>query len=368
MELNIEQKCLICGKPLKYVGGPKKYLKTCGNPDCSKELNRRNRTATCLRKYGVDNPAKDTKIKERIKQTNIERYGYISSLQNDEIKEKTKRTNIEKYGNECAQKSELVKDKIRTSNRSTCLSKYGVDHIMKVPEIRERAVNNQRASMLSKYGCEYAIQVPEISEHIKNTCLERYGVDHPMKSDIVKEKQRGSFIEKYGVDHPWKLHDVREKMKRTWGDDSPWKSDIVKALIQKRGNETKRKNGTFNKSKDEDLIYEKLCDKYGKENVVRQYSSELYPFKCDFYIITEDLYIEYNGSQYHCGHPFDKKDDKKKLDELKQKAKDSPRHLLGKESQYDKMIYVWTDLDVRKRNIAKENNLNFIEVWDKDYF
>ena len=28
------------------------------------------------------------------------------------------------------------------------------------------------------------------------------------------------------------------------------------------------------------------------------------------------------------------------------------------------MIYVWTDLDVRKRNIAKENNLNYIEFWN----
>ena len=28
------------------------------------------------------------------------------------------------------------------------------------------------------------------------------------------------------------------------------------------------------------------------------------------------------------------------------------------------MIYVWTDLDVRKRNIAKQNNLNFIEFWN----
>ena len=28
------------------------------------------------------------------------------------------------------------------------------------------------------------------------------------------------------------------------------------------------------------------------------------------------------------------------------------------------MIYTWTDLDVRKRNIAKENNLNYIEFWN----
>ena len=30
---------------------------------------------------------------------------------------------------------------------------------------------------------------------------------------------------------------------------------------------------------------------------------------------------------------------------------------------YNQAIYVWTDLDVRKRNIAKKNKLNYIELF-----
>lgn len=69
------------------------------------------------------------------------------------------------------------------------------------------------------------------------------------------------------------------------------------------------------------------------------------------------MYIEYNGSHYHHGHPFNTLDenDKKELERL--------QNLSDDKNQYNKIIYTWTDLDVRKRNTAKENNLNFIEFW-----
>ena len=90
-------------------------------------------------------------------------------------------------------------------------------------------------------------------------------------------------------------------------------------------------------------------------DIIRQYRSELYPFSCDFYIPTEDLYIECNYTWTHGGKPYEgTKEDNIKLNKWKEKNT----------KFYNNAIYTWTDLDVRKRNIVKQNNLNFIEFWD----
>lgn len=104
-------------------------------------------------------------------------------------------------------------------------------------------------------------------------------------------------------------------------------------------------------------MYHDLCLQYGKENVLHPYRDERYPFNCDFYIISEDLFIEYNGTWTHGGHPFDPMDldDIYKLEQWEEKAKTSP--------YYKNAIYTWTDLDVRKQKIAKENNLNYIVIY-----
>ena len=104
-------------------------------------------------------------------------------------------------------------------------------------------------------------------------------------------------------------------------------------------------------------MYSVLIDIYGKDNVERQYSSDLYPFACDFYIISEDLYIEYNGIWTHGHTPYiGSKENEMKLKEWKQKAETS--------KFYQNAIITWTISDIKKRNTAKENNLNYIELWD----
>lgn len=55
---------------------------------------------------------------------------------------------------------------------------------------------------------------------------------------------------------------------------------------------TQLKRTQSSKSKYELKILEILIDIFGKENVINQYSSNLYPYHCDFYIKPLDLYIE----------------------------------------------------------------------------
>ena len=97
--------------------------------------------------------------------------------------------------------------------------------------------------------------------------------------------------------------------------------------------------------------------KYGIDNVKRQYSDSRYPFACDFYIPSEDLFIEFNRNWTHGGHPFDESnlDDIYKFEQWQEKAETS--------NYYKNAIYTWTDLDVRKQKCAKENNLNYKMIY-----
>lgn len=125
-------------------------------------------------------------------------------------------------------------------------------------------------------------------------------------------------------------------------------------------NRTKRKNKSFNTSKPEEDAFQKLVTLFGINDVIRQYNCSRYPFNCDFYIKSRDLYIECNYFWHHGGHWFNEKDeeDLKKLQKWR----------LHNSKNYRKAIYVWTDLDIRKRNIAQQNNLNYIVFWRKEEF
>lgn len=192
-----------------------------------------------------------------------------------------------------------------------------------------KAIKNREVFLL-KFGCENPFQNQEIKNKIKRTNLQKYGVENPAQSNIVKQK----------LSIKLSSDEVNDKKRKTY-----------------------KLNNSYNRSKDEDKCYDILRNKYS--DVKRQYKSELYPFACDFYIPSIDTYIEYNGSHYHQYHPFDStnENDIKQFNKLIQLANNSRKRLNGKKSQYDMIIYTWTDLDVRKRKIAKENNLNYIEIW-----
>lgn len=102
-------------------------------------------------------------------------------------------------------------------------------------------------------------------------------------------------------------------------------------------------------SQDEVTMFLELCTYYPV--VKREYKEKRYPSRCDFYIPHVDLFIEYQGNWTHGGRPFTGSEaDIVKLDKWK---------LLSKsKSYYKSAIHDWTVADVRKREIAKANNLN----------
>ena len=338
---------------------------------------------TIFERYGKENYAN----REKAKQTCLERYGVESKFNLPEFKEYIYNIMYKKYG----VKHALQNAEIMNKFKNTCLERYGETHHFKTEYYKkllsdisssEECVNKRKQTNLKKFGVEYPTQSDEIKELIKQNNLVKYGETNPCKTEYYRKllsdissseecvnKRKQTNLEKFGVEYPTQSNEIKELIKQNnlvkYGETNPCKTDYYRKLlsnilsskeVQQKIHETKKKNNSYGKSKEEDYVYTVLVNTYGEDNVKRQYKSELYPFACDFYIIPEDLYIEYNGFWTHGFTPYiGSKENEVKLEEWKQQAITS--------KFYQNAIITWTVSDVKKRNTAKENNLNYIEFW-----
>ena len=163
------------------------------------------------------------------------------------------------------------------------------------------------------------------------------------------------------------INKIKETTYNRYGVDSFTKTQQFKEFIsaqqlniQNKQYKTKKDNHSFNKSK-----IEKELENYFIENGIKyisQYRSDEYPFSCDFYFPDSNYYIEVQGNWTHGQHPFDNTniDDIEILNKWKSKSE--------KSKFYKNAIYVWTEHDVKKRNIAKENRLNYLEIFSCDFY
>ena len=287
-----EGKCVICNKKTTYRGLKDGYLRHCSKKCCSMDIDVQDKFRHTMQEkyntnYGFTIPdtikkAHSEKANLKKKQTYIKHYNVDNPAKATEIKEKIKQTNIVRYGVVCN---------------------------LNLPEVKQKAQSEQ-AKLINKI--------------------------HRTETNIRK----------YGVENCFQRKDVVEK------NHSP---EVKQKII-----ETKRKNGTFNTSKPEDEAYEELVKIFGV--VKRQYKSEVYPFLCDFYIPSEDLYIELNLHWTHGFHWFDEnsKEDQETLEKWKEKAKNS--------KYYQYAIDTWTVRDVEKRQIVEENKINYLVFWSKQSF
>ena len=299
-------KCIVCGKKSIFFGLKKGYSEYCSN-DCANKSTKRIEKIkkTCLEKYNCTSYAQTQEFKDKSKQTCLERYGVEFIGKTEEQKKKSKQTKLERYGDENWCNSNKIKQ--------TKLERYGDENYVNLEK--------RKQTCLEKYNCTSYTQTQEFKDKSKQTCLEKYGIDAYQKTKEFSEI-------------------IRAKL------------DIIQQKIY----QTKKKNNSFNTSS-----IEKQLEDYLKENNINyktQYKSELYPFKCDFYFPDWDLYLEINAHWTHGGHPFDNtnKDDLLLLEKWKS----------NNTKYYDIAINTWTVRDVLKRETAKKNDLNYIEVFTND--
>lgn len=350
--ISVKPVCPVCGMPAKFKRFDKGYGLFCSNK-C-----RRSKEGEQI-------------VREKTNNTFIEKYGYKCASQNDEIKEKMKATCQERYGGNSPSSSKEIMEKQLETKRLI----YG-EHMEKITE-------KTRATNLERYGVEYTSQNPEIMqkmivtcqerygalfnpEKTKETCLEKYGSSIYTASNDFKEKRNKTFLEKYNATSPFGSNEIKEKQKKTmiekYGYDHNFKDPKLRERlkspeIRERQWETKKKNRTTNTSKIEEQFTKYLEDNnYAFE---RNYAKDKrYPYHVDFYLNDFDLFIEIQGTWTHGGHPFNalNEDDQKLLLEMKSKNT----------KYYDSAIRSWTIRDVEKRECAKRNNLNYLEVFSCD--
>lgn len=187
----------------------------------------------------------------------------------------------------------------------------------------------------------------------------------------ARAKQRNIENPRHWTDEQKAAQSKRLKGVNTWSKGSQrnpistqrWKDTMLNKTPKDRLKwkekeyQTKKANNSFHISKLEDAYYLELCNKYGENDVTRQYRDERYPFACDFYIKSEDKFIEFNKTWTHGGKPYDSNDEDciALLNKWKEKALTS--------KYYQIAIYTWTDLDVRKREYADKNHLNYEVIY-----
>ena len=255
------------------------------------------------------------------------------------------------------------KEVVKALREETSLAKYGVKHHIASKEVKEKSQQTVR----EKYGVDNVFQATATKEQIKQTCLERYGTTHYNKTAESKEKHKTTYLAKYGVEHYNKTAEGKARHKQTclnrYGVSSYTQTEAYKETRRAKQKEstikqiaTKRKNGTLACSSAEKRYLVVLQDIFGADEVVTQYKERRYPFLCDFYIKSKDLFIELNFTWTHGGKMFTGcTEDLEKLALWQQKAEAS--------KYYQGAIETWTVRDIIKFKTAQENNLNYLAFY-----
>ena len=316
--------CIICGKPVKYTSGhyAKFCSKECQYSDLGKKI------------------TKEIKIK-----SNLEKYGVEHTSQLKEVTDKRTKSRADHV------------NEIQQHVRESLYKKYGAYDVMHIPHILQKIKDTN----LKKFGVEFPLQQlkkenSEIYQKISQTCINKFGVDSPLKNKEVREKIKQTNIQKYGVDNPLKNKEIREKIKQTniqkYGVDNPLKNKEIWKKSQDN-----RQISSKSKLENNFLNYLKL--KYKPDDIITQYKSKEYPYYCDFYIKSINLYIEIQGHWTHNDHPFD-------INNLNdQLIMDIWRTKSLSDKYYKNALNTWTIKDVEKRNTAIQNNLNYLEIFGK---
>ena len=316
--------CIICGKPVKYTSGhyAKFCSKECQYSDLGKKI------------------TKEIKIK-----SNLEKYGVEHTSQLKEVTDKRTKSRADHV------------NEIQQHVRESLYKKYGAYDVMHIPHILQKIKNTN----LKKFGVEFPLQQLkkencEIYQKISQTCINKFGVDSPLNNKEVREKIKQTNIQRYGVDNPLKNKEIREKIKQTniqkYGVDNPLKNKEIWKKSQDN-----RQISSKSKLENNFLNYLKL--KYESDDIITQYKSKEYPYYCDFYIKSINLYIEIQGHWTHNDHPFD-------INNLNdQLIMDIWRTKSLSDKYYKNALNTWTIKDVEKRNTAIQNNLNYLEIFGK---
>ena len=324
-------KCKVCGNNAIYKNFNKGYSRYCCVSCITKDCDVKNAISIINTNNSEERGkkvsiAKQARTREQIdneikksKATRLKRYGDENYSNHD----KAIKTNIEKYGCPCPLQAESIK------------SKY----------------TNKLSNIGRKRLSEHRKKLWQNNEYRENTIISL----KKAQQNLSDEKKQSKINGYYAWWNNLSESDKQLHNRNVSNAISLWHTTL--SIEQKQNKlekeyETKQINGTFNTSKMENMIGDYIMSKF--PDMKRQYKSAAYPFLCDYYIPSLDIYIEYQGSWTHGGHPFDTQENDNTILKMWQN-----KHT----KYYDNAIHTWTIRDVEKRETAKKNNIKYYELW-----
>lgn len=329
--------------------------------------------------------ANDPKHQEYCRNLYKEKTGYDHPLKNPEV-----RKQIKDYMNEIEENGKTRYENTAIKTQEKLLKERGVKCSFQLSECRQhlkeffqdkQKVAERTKKSKAKKKLLYGNENYNNGEQRIKTCNEKYNCDYTFQTENNKTKSKAKKKLLYGDENYNNPEKAKVTCNKNWGVDNYTKTKQYKDYMQipsvkisrvNKVNKTKKKNGTFKSSNCEDIIYQFLIYKFNEDfdNVLYQYNKDKrYPFMCDFYIKSLDLFIEINFDPSHGFEPFNS-ENPKHLERIKQLKEKSKEYTLkyNKRSRYDNFIEVWTKRDVIKFQFAKQNNLNYLTFYNWDQF
>lgn len=261
-------------------------------------------------------------------------------------KEEQKAINKRLYGVDfTGQREDVIKNINKAKNINICNYK---DIILKYTKDELTAYFNTHSTkeILEYFNTNYdnikkvrkLLQISGKNQKEKEAVnLRTKGKKNVFQLDGTKEKSKQTLLDRYGV------------------------INIGQTLEQKqKAYNTKKQNNSFSTSSPEERYYKYLVVKYGEADVIRQYKDIRYPYACDFYIKSQDLFIELNLTWTHGKHAYNKDNltDQLKVANWQEKAKTS--------EYYRGALFTWTIRDPEKLACAIKNKLNYKIYYTED--
>lgn len=205
--------------------------------------------------------------------------------------------------------------------------------------VSQNAIIKGSKTYQQKTGYTNASFNPEIKNKISKANKENFKERFELAKNTMNERYGGWYTSSEKHKELWKNKDFKDKF-------------LEKQYIAKKN------NNSFNSSNPEDESFLKLKQKF--PDIVHHYKDERYPFNCDFYIPSKDLFIELNFHWTHGKVIFNKDNPEhiKRLEEWKIKGS---KYFLN-------AIETWTKRDPLKLETFKKNKLNYKIFYEENQF
>jgi len=231
----------------------------------------------------------------------------------------------------CSQAARSTDGVLRPIMEATMRRKYGDDYQAKIsakiqsstsPDKRRARTLKARKTIFERYGVNSAVEIPHVI---------RARESYQITPDVIAKRKATTF-KRFGVESVLSLERVHAL------------ANTPNACHKRHA--TMRDNGSYFTSKPENNFYEFLCEKFGKDNVIRQFEINSWPI--DFYVKSIDMYVQFDGEYWHGLN--------RSLEEI-----------LRFKTPRDKTIHCKYQIDRRQDVWFKSTNRRLIRITDKQF-